>query len=190
MSFLLRQGARSLAVVLLATGLVLVASTLVWGHALLQASSPEEGENLPQLPSKVLLSFYEEVSAPAYVVLNAPDGTNLASGEAEVDGLLISQQVEATDQQGTFIMAYRAVSEDGHPITGQVTFSVGEINTLAALKARASNDSPSAVQGLAQTLRSFAAWTGEQRNMLIGVGLFAMSGTLYWFSRPAREPSD
>lgn len=94
-------------------------------HASLVTSDPREGQTLDALPAAVSFEFSEAMSEPAYVVVTAPDGSSVTTGEPQVDGAIVSQQLASGGGPGTYTMAYRAVSADGHPVTGQITFTVG-----------------------------------------------------------------
>lgn len=112
----------------LTAGLVLVTMALgaapAQAHAGLTGSTPEDGATLTELPSEVVLTFSEEVSAPATVIVTGPDGSGLQTGEAEVDGDEVHQAVERAQVGGAYTIAYRVISSDGHPITGQVRFTL------------------------------------------------------------------
>ncbi|WP_344731348.1 copper resistance CopC family protein [Nocardioides fonticola] len=95
-------------------------------HASLVASNPTEGQRLDALPASVSFEFSEEMSEPAYVVVTGPDGSSVTSGDPEVQGAIVSQALDGSQAAGTYTMAYRAVSADGHPVTGQITFTVGD----------------------------------------------------------------
>lgn len=121
---------RRLALILAALALAvasapLVGATPAYAHATMVATDPEEGAILDDLPAQVSFEFSEPMDPVAYVVVTAPDGTSLADGDPVVDGSTVTQSI--TDSgDGTYLMAVKAVSEDGHPITGRVEFVVGE----------------------------------------------------------------
>ncbi len=94
-------------------------------HATLLASTPEDGDVLDALPDRVSLEFTEDVAQPAYVIVRAPDGAAVTEGDPEVRGALVTQMLAGADLTGTYAIAYRVVAEDGHPLTGEVRFSVG-----------------------------------------------------------------
>lgn len=93
-------------------------------HASLVGSDPEDGAALDTEPTKVSIKFNEDVSTPAQLEVTAPDGTALADGDATVDGRTVSQTVQASGHAGTYTMAYRVVSADGHPVSGEITYDV------------------------------------------------------------------
>ncbi len=163
-----------------------------WSHALLQLSYPADGDVLDALPSEVLLSFYEPISPPAYVAITAPDGIDLAVGEAEVADLLVSQGVASSTQEGTFLLAYSAVSLDGHPIMGAISFTVGAVNTLGAevAGAPAAPVSPTSAASLAAEPASEANWftvlLAGPPVLWPGLGLLALAIVLYALSLVGR----
>jgi methionine-rich copper-binding protein CopC len=97
-------------------------------HARLHGSTPAPGSVLPQAPAAVVLSFNRDIAPPATVVVTAPDGDRAGTGDPVVHGHDVSAPVAAQDK-GTYAVAFRAVSVDGHPITGRFTFSVGHRTT-------------------------------------------------------------
>ncbi|MBB3043801.1 copper resistance protein CopC [Nocardioides sp. LMS-CY] len=94
-------------------------------HAALVSSSPAQGDRLRVLPAEVTFEFNQDMSAPAYVIVTAPDGSSVTDGDPEVDGAVVRQAV-SEGPEGTYTMAYRVVSEDGHPVTGEIAFTVGD----------------------------------------------------------------
>ena len=122
----MRRTARVLGALTLAClGLPLVGAVPAHAHATMVATSPEEGAVLDALPAQVSFAFSEPMDPVAYVVVTAPDGTALADGDPVVDGKIITQAVDDAGD-GTYLMAVKAVSQDGHPLTGRVEFVVGE----------------------------------------------------------------
>ncbi len=113
--------------------LLLVPISGAAGHASLISSDPIDGAELAVAPEEVTLTFNEEL-LNELVEVSILD----ASGE-----LVMATEAEQTPPPGTAVMvpwpadlpageysvAFRVVSEDGHPVTGQVSFSYAE--TLA-----------------------------------------------------------
>ncbi|WP_052337175.1 copper resistance CopC family protein [Nocardioides alkalitolerans] len=110
-------------------GLGVVASPAT-AHASLVSSTPEADATLDALPGEVELVFSQDVRVPAYVVVTGPDG-DVVEGDPVIDGETVSQAVSGSTEGG-YTLAYRVISSDGHPITGQLAFSVGEGGPAAA----------------------------------------------------------
>lgn len=108
-------------------------------HARLNTSAPADGEVLARAPEAVVLTFNRDIAPPASVAITSPSGKRAAAAEPEVAGPVVTVPV-ATREQGTFTVGFRAVSVDGHPITGRVTFSVGHRSAPYAGPARARGD--------------------------------------------------
>jgi methionine-rich copper-binding protein CopC len=104
--------------------LAVLAPLPAYAHAALVGTDPRDGASLERLPDAVGLEFSEPVTR-SEVVLTAPDGTRMPLDVGARD-----REVTATvgpgadvDQRGTWTIAYRVVSVDGHPIAGTSTFS-------------------------------------------------------------------
>jgi copper transport protein len=102
-------------------------------HAVLTGSTPGEAEVLDAPPSEVVLTFNEPIGTNenALRVFDA-EGTRVDDGpiDTQADEVAVALPDELPD--GTYIVAYRVVSADSHPIAGVRTFSVGEATELDA----------------------------------------------------------
>jgi copper resistance protein C len=115
---------RRLALVAAVVGATLVAPAPAFAHAVLVDSSPKQGAQVEKVPVQVALKFDEPVREPAFVAVTAPDGSSVVDGDPHVVGAIVSQAVK-DGGDGSYTIAYRVVSADGHPVTGEVTFGVG-----------------------------------------------------------------
>ncbi len=128
----MRVGARNLVRGLAALALVLLGlgvggGTPAFAHASLVGSTPEQGAVLDALPGEVVFEFSDDMDATAYVVVTGPDGASATVGDPEVRGTEVRQRLApgTAALEGTYVMAVKAVSVDGHPVTGRVEFAVG-----------------------------------------------------------------
>ncbi|MCA3450848.1 MAG: copper resistance protein CopC/CopD [Rhodobacter sp.] len=96
----------------------------VLAHAQLRGSYPSEGAVLAVAPEMLTLEFNEAVS-PLVLRLIAPDGraTDL-DGTAQND--TVSAAPPADLAEGTWLLSWRVVSSDGHPVGGSLTFHIGQ----------------------------------------------------------------
>jgi methionine-rich copper-binding protein CopC len=113
-----------LGVLLLATA-PLLAGPPAHAHAELLSASPAEGDVVETLPGEVELTFSEPVATPAYVVVNGPDGEQVSDGDPQVVDGVVTQTTPGSGPAGAYTVDYRVVSTDGHPVSGQVGFTVG-----------------------------------------------------------------
>jgi methionine-rich copper-binding protein CopC len=112
---------RSLAV-LIAGAVVLLAAAPASAHASLVRTSPADGSTVATAPRTVSLTFSENVGS-AFVAVTAPDGSPVRTSRVRSVDEKVSASVASTDQRGTYTLAYRVVSADGHPISGTVAFT-------------------------------------------------------------------
>lgn len=115
---------RALAVAVAAAGLLFAGDGSAAAHTGLQISTPADGEALTRAPEAISLTFTEAVRPQfSQLAVTGPDGASVTTGAAAFDGPAISQPV-SIDADGAYVLAYRVVGDDGHPVSGQVTFTV------------------------------------------------------------------
>ncbi|MFJ5882953.1 FixH family protein [Kitasatospora cineracea] len=118
-----------LAVLVAALGLVLGGATAASAHATLEGTDPARGSVVATAPAAVTLTFSEGVSLAADSVrVLDPQGKAVDDGKPEhVDGKAATARVALRSGlgNGTYTVAWRAVSEDSHPVGGAFTFSIG-----------------------------------------------------------------
>lgn len=117
---------RRLAVALPAVLLALVAGAApAWAHTELESSSPAANSQVGTAPTSVSLTFSEEiVAADATVSVTGPDGTDHAAGSAFGEGATLTVPLRPLGAAGTYTVTYRVVSDDGHPVSGTVPFTL------------------------------------------------------------------
>jgi methionine-rich copper-binding protein CopC len=91
-------------------------------HTALKSSDPAKNAQVEAV-RKVTLEFTESVRFPAVLVRGA-DGRRYESGRPEVDGAKVIQQVADSIPPGAYTIAWRVVSDDGHPVVGEIPFTV------------------------------------------------------------------
>jgi len=112
---------------------LLMALTVLWGaaspaaaHDELVSTDPPAGAELTALPEALTLTFSAELlgddDANQVQVTDAA-GTALTDGPAVVAGTTLTQAL-AGDASGSIQVVWRAVSSDGHPISGEFAFTV------------------------------------------------------------------
>lgn len=100
-------------------------------HAALTGSSPAAGSVVSSAPGKVTLTFSEKLAmSDDSIRVLAPDGKRVDAGGLEdlSTGGTVKYGVPLPGGslgEGTYTVAWKAVSADSHPISGAFTFSVG-----------------------------------------------------------------
>lgn len=119
-----RLTARLLVCVLLTAGAVSGAGPAS-AHTEVVSSTPAAGATLAGPLDAVQIVFRTAVSpGKAVVVVIEPDGSNAGVGVASVSGNTVTQPLGPWSYAGDYTVAYRVVAADGHPIDGQVPFTV------------------------------------------------------------------
>ena len=114
---------RALLVALAAAVLAIAGALPASAHASLVRSSPTSGSTLTAVPPEVALTFNEEIN-PQFASVTVKSGDTTAStGDLEVDGSTIYQPLDPEMPAGTYTVAYRVTSADGHPVSGTFDFT-------------------------------------------------------------------
>ncbi|GEM_PF-193157 len=124
-SFLAARFSRVLAAVLgvvLGTALGIASAAPALAHTALKRSDPEKNAKVESL-ERVELEFTQPVRLPT-VILRGPDGETYHTGKPKVDGALVIQDVADDLPPGSYTIAYRVVSPDGHPVEGEIPFTL------------------------------------------------------------------
>ena len=58
-----------------------------------------------------------------------PDGKRIDRGRPKFEGSMVTITVDQNVPRGTYLVSYRVVSADSHPVGGGYTYSVGERTT-------------------------------------------------------------
>ena len=97
------------------------------GHAVLESSDPADGARLPEAPDAVTLTFNEAVAAElGGVRVFDAEGTRVDDEALTADGTVVSVGLAPDLGDGAYIVTYRVLSADGHPVRGAFSFVVGE----------------------------------------------------------------
>jgi copper transport protein len=116
---------RALPIVALAA-LALPASA--WAHAALLKTSPSASVTVNTPPKRVALTYSEAVE-PRFAIVSVTD----AAGKQQTAGSPVRSATDPDEldvplqrlRQGWYLVFWRVISEDGHPVRGAFTFAVG-----------------------------------------------------------------
>ncbi|WP_370416087.1 copper resistance CopC/CopD family protein [Streptomyces fradiae] len=155
--------ARRWVVALLAgLGLLVAGAPPADAHAVLTGSTPARGAVVAEAPSRVMLTFTEEIalSADAVRVLD-PAGRRVDDARpVEEGGGSYAVGLRGQLPQGTYTVAYQVVSADSHPVAGAFTFSVGAPSATAAGTVPSVRDPDAGPVGWAYAAARFGAYAG------------------------------
>jgi copper transport protein len=149
-------------------------------HAELISTEPASGEQLDAAPDRVVLRFSEsvDVAEDAVQVLTA-GGDRVDAGDPghpDGEGSSVAVDLPALDD-GTYVVSWRVLSSDSHPVSGAFTFGVGDAAaSLSDADAQALVDQARAgagsdrVVGVGYGIVRFAAFAGLV--VLVGGAVF------------------
>ncbi|MDI3402693.1 copper resistance CopC/CopD family protein [Streptomyces cavernicola] len=157
-------------------GALLAGASPASAHAALTGSDPKQGAVVRQAPEQVTLQFSEQVamSDDSIRVLD-PKGKRVDTGELQdlCSGSVVKYGVPLHSglPEGTFTVAWKAVSADSHPVSGAFSFSIGAPSeTSVALPEQAAGGGAVGVlYGIARYV-SYAGFT-----LLVGAAAFLLA---------------
>ncbi|QOZ34188.1 copper-binding protein [Bradyrhizobium sp. CCBAU 53421] len=115
---------------LVALLLALCLATSAHAHAVLIAAEPADGSVVTEAPKTVVLRFNEAVAPTAVSLLDAAGKPRDVAIRAVDQSVMVT--LPADLPQGTQVVSYRVVSQDGHPVAGSLLFSIGVVTGSAA----------------------------------------------------------
>jgi methionine-rich copper-binding protein CopC len=104
-----------------------------FAHTRLESSDPADGASLSAAPEAVSLTFSEDIDPGfATITVVGPDGTSYQTGDVTGDGGEVRTAVSPLGPAGNYEIGYRVVSDDGHPVSGKVAFTLTAPGPAAA----------------------------------------------------------
>lgn len=128
----LHRGGAPVLVVALAGALtaltVLVGAPPASAHNVLISSDPAEGDRLDTSPGEVTLTFDQPVqdAGTNEVAVTGPDGEDRAEGTVTIDGAVATAPLRPLGPEGEYVIGFRVLSADGHPVTDEIRFTLTE----------------------------------------------------------------
>jgi len=153
-------------------------SAPAFAHDELLGAEPADGAVLETLPAELTLTFSGVLlpgeGATEFAVTDSA-GTDLTAGEPVLDGVRVTQPLTGS-ASGTISVAWRVVSSDGHPISGEYSFVVGEAGATSPASPAPGSPADDAAELL-------PLWIGV--GAIVAVGLVVI--VLVSRRRPSRE---
>jgi|SRR5690606_4099856 len=95
----------------------------VMAHTTLTESNPSEGEVLSTQPENIELEFGTVIEEGSSMTLSGPEAS-IELGEITVSDNIMTGEVTNELPNGQYIIDWKIIGEDGHPIEGQILFGV------------------------------------------------------------------
>lgn len=138
-------------------------------HATLIGTDPAQGAVLAAAPDRIVFTFDEPVvGVPDGAQVFDARGAPVASSSA-VSGPELRVRLTQPVADGTLVVAWRVVSEDGHPISGSLSFAIGAPSDTVVPPAAGVADATDVPRAL-----SLARWIGYT-GLFLAVGLVAFT---------------
>lgn len=121
---------RRLAVVVGLACLALVGlATPAFAHNSLTGSNPADEATVQESPSSIELTFDQRVQdgdGLNSITVSGPEGTNWETGSADLasGANVVTASLSELGPAGEYRIGYRIVSADGHPVSGELTFTL------------------------------------------------------------------
>ena len=162
-----------------------VSPTPAFAHAEFLDSTPAPGSHLSSVPGKITLRFGEhlsDLSGANAIVVTGPGGEEVSQGEITIIAASVTSALKATSETGTYHVAYRVLSADGHPVSGEFDFFLDEPGVPTPLASPAGSLASPASSSAEQGQRSFLS-VHKKQLLLIALVLFTL---IFWFVFEAR----
>lgn len=160
-TFVRHAASRLLVVLLLACAPLFGLASTAQAHNVLIGSNPKDGARLSAVPDRVTLTFDQPVRADfAKIVVTGPGGSRYEEGEVGVRGDDVGISIQGSGPSGEYVIGYRIVSNDGHPVTGTITFTVTAAGAAAGGPTTGAKPAPAvpAMGSEARVVRSSGSW--------------------------------
>jgi methionine-rich copper-binding protein CopC len=113
--------------------LVLLGSaTPAFAHNSLIGSTPRDGSALASGPNQIELKFDQPVQAGQglnTIAVIGPNNDHWEGGAAQVSSNVVTAPVRPLGPAGTYRIGWRILSADGHPVQGELTFTLTQAGT-------------------------------------------------------------
>ncbi len=132
-----RRGRAALASVIGASVLLLLGAGPAAAHAKVVSTNPADGSVVAAVPAALTVTFDEPMLTDGQgMVVTMPTGDEVTLA-ATIAGATLTAAGPAGGLAGTYTVSWRAVSDDGHPLSGTFAFGVkGDLSSAPASPTR------------------------------------------------------
>lgn len=102
-----------------------------FAHAYIVKSTPAENQELKKAPAEIKIEFNEAIQNGFHsITVRNSSGERVDSGKTEIDpqnAKIMTVKLKPKLKDDIYSAEWRAVSADGHPVSGTIPFSIGNI---------------------------------------------------------------
>lgn len=118
-------------------------ATPAFAHNSLVSSNPANEATVDNSPSMIELTFDQPVQKGQglnTVSVTGPDNTGWKTGAVDVQSNVVSAPLDELGPAGGYRIAYRIISADGHPVSGEIDFTLANAGNGTATAAAESEE--------------------------------------------------
>jgi len=124
-----RRALRPAAIVVLSLAFASGPAMPAAAHAVLLEAQPADGAVLAAAPAEIALRF-NEIVTPVFVRVLDPAGQEVVgAGNATATDETVHLYLPASLRDGTYVVSYRVISADSHPVGASLMFAIGPPGT-------------------------------------------------------------
>lgn len=168
------------AALLIAAATVPLGAAAASAHDQLVGANPQPGQTLDEAPTGVDLEFSDLVQdiGGAVSVIDR-QGREMTTGQLEFDRTRVHKSLRGDLPRGAYLVRWRIVSGDGHPVSGTIAFAVGQGEKPADESAFRTSEAPRATASAAPKPAD-EGMPDALRIPLIALGGAAVALALWW----------
>ncbi|GAA1189178.1 hypothetical protein GCM10009585_02390 [Brevibacterium paucivorans] len=106
----------------------LMSASPALAHDQLIGSNPKNGAQLDKQPEWLELEFSGNIQEVGTEIQVNHNGKDVSAGEIAVEGRKVTSALPDDLEPGDYEIVWRVVSEDGHPVSGTVKFTIKDSN--------------------------------------------------------------
>lgn len=106
----------------------LMSASPALAHDQLIGSNPKNGAKLDKQPEWLELEFSGNIQDIGTEIQVMHDGKDVSAGEITIEGRKVTSALPDDLGPGDYKVVWRVVSSDGHPISGDLTFTINDSN--------------------------------------------------------------
>jgi len=117
---------------IVAAAFVLVPAAAAQAHDVLVGTDPVNGSVVATVPATIGLTFdHTPIAIGSVIRVQDATGADHSDGPVSIVDNHVTQAVKSDAPAGKYMVVWRVVSADGHPIEGTFAFTAGGTNTAA-----------------------------------------------------------
>jgi methionine-rich copper-binding protein CopC len=161
--------------------LLVISPAYAFAHGEMVRADPAANSRVISAPMQVSIEFDGKLQVLGNATINSmtvkdDKGQVISEPVSTVDGMRITSKLTSLDVTGLISVSYRIVSEDGHPVEGEYSFTVGE--TPVAMSAYGEETAEEEVE---------TAEENGGNSLVNGVGILILIGIVFGIVRRIKK---